>query len=913
MNIRTKILFWFLLPTILISAATAVLCYYYTHNTIRQNIFAQLEMAADELETQVHTFLHDKKMRTVDFSSDGLISDCTEEITMKESRKEYHTTALNTHLIANKKSLNADIYEVFILDLNGKVIASTDEDHIGKDESKEMYFTQAEPLKVFASHPRYDPRLKSNVIAFSTVLLSKAEREPIGIIVNKIMWDDVKRDSIAVQRDHEQGDALLTAVNKTRIIDFSSDGFIKDCTEEIAWRKDRVRYYANRLNTHLVKNKKPLDHDIVELFITDLGGTVISSTDNSRIGTNVSDRRYFLETTRMGYCIGDLHYSPSFGQNTYEVAKLLMNKSGLKSTGILVSRYSGDSLKRITRSGTSEEFSGENRLEGLGETGELYIVNSDKLMITESRFIEHAILKQKVDTNGVRTAFDNGVGMVGIYPDYRGIPILGVSRYVEEMGWVVLAEKDVSEAFAPIAGLRNIVITMGTMGIATIVVIAISISGGITRPINKLIAGTRRIAGGDLENPIALGKRRDELNELGESFNLMMKELRDSTAENKKLFLLVKQGRDEWLKTFDAITDPITIHDKDFRVLRGNNVFFTKFNIKKERLRGKKCYEVFHGTNTPWHCCPLEKSIKSLKPEIQEIEDPHMGGSFLISVYPLKNESGETYGFVHLAKDITFQKKVERQLVENTKKLKTANTELEDFVYIVSHDLKEPLFAIEGYTSRLLKTHEDVIDDKGKFYINRTKINIEKMSQEIQEIMDVLKVGRVTYNFKDKDSGVIIRKVVNALESKIAKHRINVSIQDNLPIVPCDEKRMRDVLSNLITNAIKFMGEDKQRQIKIGCNRSGDYYKFFVEDTGIGIREEYKEQIFKIFKRLNEVETEGTGVGLAIVKKIVEQHKGSIWIESPVKDGKGTRFCFTIPVTKIVSDHHDTHKMMTSS
>jgi len=113
MNIKTKILFWFLLPTILISAATAVLCYHYTHDTIRQNIFSQLEMAADELEAQVYNFLHDKRMRTVDFSSDGLISNCTEEITMKESRRGYHTTALNTHLITSKKSLNANIYEVF--------------------------------------------------------------------------------------------------------------------------------------------------------------------------------------------------------------------------------------------------------------------------------------------------------------------------------------------------------------------------------------------------------------------------------------------------------------------------------------------------------------------------------------------------------------------------------------------------------------------------------------------------------------------------------------------------------------------------------------------------------------------------------------------------------------------------------
>ena len=250
---------------------------------------------------------------------------------------------------------------------------------------------------------------------------------------------------------------------------------------------------------------------------------------------------------------------------------------------------------------------------------------------------------------------------------------------------------------------------------------------------------------------------------------------------------------------------------------------------------------------------------------------------------------------------LNLEKKVDHkteEVLEKADELKKINEELEDFVYIISHDLKEPLFAIEGHTSRLLKTHKDALDDKGKFYINRTKVNIEKMSLKINEIMEVLKVGRVTYDLKSNDSGAIVREVVSALESKIGENKINVSIQDNLPIVLCDEKRMRDILSNLITNAIKFMGEDKKRQIRIGCDENGGYHKFFVEDTGIGIREEYKEQIFKIFNRLNEVKAEGTGVGLAIVKKIVEQHKGKIWIESPVKDGRGSRFCFAIPMSR---------------
>jgi signal transduction histidine kinase len=123
-------------------------------------------------------------------------------------------------------------------------------------------------------------------------------------------------------------------------------------------------------------------------------------------------------------------------------------------------------------------------------------------------------------------------------------------------------------------------------------------------------------------------------------------------------------------------------------------------------------------------------------------------------------------------------------------------------------------------------------------------------------------------DFENNDIGAIVKEVVSALESMIAENKINISIQDGLPNVLCDGKRMRDILSNLITNAIKFMGEDKKRQVRIGCDKSGGYHKFFVEDTGIGIREEHREQIFEIFKRLNEVKAEGTGVGLAMVKNI---------------------------------------------
>jgi signal transduction histidine kinase/HAMP domain-containing protein len=727
---------------------------------------------------------------------------------------------------------------------------------------------------------------------------------------------------------------VLLEAKKGRVIDFSSDGFIRDFTGVITGRTDSFQFYVERLNNHLVENKKPLDPDILEIFIIDLEGEVIVSTENNHIGKDFSGDACFSKTLKRGSCVSDLHYSPVFGQNAFMVSRLLLSKKTREPIGIIANRYSGNALNKIAFSGISEEIGGEERRKGLGETGEIYIVNNDRLMITESRFVADAVLKQVVDTEGVRYVFDNGVGKTGIYTDYRGVLILGVSKYFEEMDWVILAEKDVSEAFAPVVWLRNFFIIIGASGILIMVVISILISTGITKSIKKLIRGTKRITGGDLEQPIKINEMEGEIKELGDSFNVMMQELSKSTRENRELFLLVKKGRDEWRKTFDAIADIITIHDENHKIIMANRAFFEKFEIDKDELPGNICFELFYG----WQNCPLERSIKSSKPASEVVDDPHMGGIFLKSTYPMKDEKGEIYAYVHLARDITMQKELQAELIEKARELEKANKEMEDFVYLTSHDLKEPLFVIGGFTSRLSMAYGDVLDDKGRRFLRRIKANTEKMNHRIHEIMEVLKAGKIEYNFKENDSDTLVKDVIGTLQEKILENKITLTVQDNLPAIFCDDVRIKDVFLNLLTNSIKYMGNGNlpesplhphstnpplshlnkggQRgirvgfinggcgEIKIDCKKNGEYYEFCIEDTGIGIQADYQKQIFKIFKRLNDIDVEGTGIGLSIVKKIVERHKGNIWVESPVRDGKGSRFCFTIPLKRDILEHH---------
>ena len=140
----------------------------------------------------------------------------------------------------------------------------------------------------------------------------------------------------------------------------------------------------------------------------------------------------FTKTMKIGSCISDLYHLPGSRQKTFfNVARLLKNKTNDITIGIIVNRYSGDYFGMAAQSNISE----------LWETGEVYIVNGDKLTITGSGFIKDAVFKQVVDTEGVMAAFGNGRGMTGIYPDYRGVSVLGASRYLEELDWVILAEK----------------------------------------------------------------------------------------------------------------------------------------------------------------------------------------------------------------------------------------------------------------------------------------------------------------------------------------------------------------------------------------------------------------------------------------------------------------------------------------
>ncbi|MEW6087192.1 MAG: ATP-binding protein [bacterium] len=251
-----------------------------------------------------------------------------------------------------------------------------------------------------------------------------------------------------------------------------------------------------------------------------------------------------------------------------------------------------------------------------------------------------------------------------------------------------------------------------------------------------------------------------------------------------------------------------------------------------------------------------------------------------------------------LVKEVEERKKIEDKLIEYTKKIEDINKELDDFTYIVSHDLKEPLRSINAFAKFVTADYKDKLDEEGRNYLERIQANAVIMQKLIEDLLEISRLERRKNPFEDANTGNMLNEIKIRMEHTLTEKKVEMVISEKMPVVFCDRVRVTEVFANLISNAVKYSDKTHPR-VEVGYKDTVAFYEFYVKDNGPGIPEEYHEKIFKIFQRLGKKEEhEGTGVGLTIAKKIVEMHKGRIWVESKV--GEGTVFFFTIPKSRDV-------------
>ena len=253
-----------------------------------------------------------------------------------------------------------------------------------------------------------------------------------------------------------------------------------------------------------------------------------------------------------------------------------------------------------------------------------------------------------------------------------------------------------------------------------------------------------------------------------------------------------------------------------------------------------------------------------------------------ITTTPILDSDTTVVGSLTISRDIT-----ERKRLEDVRK---SNVELEQFAYVVSHDLKAPLRGIFSIAEWIVKDNREKLDEKSKRHLALLETRLIRMQNLIDGILEYSRVGRIHEEPRLVDLNKLVAQLVDTLAPP--KH-IKVKVQNKLPSFSVEKTRIQQVFQNLLSNAINYM-DKKEGLIEIGCEEDHNFWKFYIKDNGPGIEQKHFEKIFQIFQTLAPKDVhESTGIGLTLVKKIIELYGGTVWIESEVK--KGSTFFFTIP------------------
>jgi PAS domain S-box-containing protein len=363
--------------------------------------------------------------------------------------------------------------------------------------------------------------------------------------------------------------------------------------------------------------------------------------------------------------------------------------------------------------------------------------------------------------------------------------------------------------------------------------------------------------------------------------------------ESKKAELEILKLYEEKNSILESIGDGFFTVDKNWIVTYWNDAAEKMLGMPKEKLLGKNLWGVFSQNMNPHSYRKYHEAIETSKRIFFEDYYPVLDRWFEVSAYPSKN--GLSVYFKDITDRITAQMELNQlnlSLQKTAQDLAISNAELEQFAYIASHDLQEPLRMITSFLAQIEKKYHDILDEKGKQYIRFAVDGAKRMRQIILDLLEFSRVGRFEGKVQEINVNELVGEVVSVYEKKIEDSAATIHFL-NLPTVICFKTPLRQVFQNLIGNALKYQPPGAKPVINIQAEETPEYWKFLVKDNGIGIEPDYYDRIFNIFQRLhNKEEYSGTGIGLAIVKKIVEAMGGKIWIEP--NEEKGSIFIFTI-------------------
>lgn len=365
-----------------------------------------------------------------------------------------------------------------------------------------------------------------------------------------------------------------------------------------------------------------------------------------------------------------------------------------------------------------------------------------------------------------------------------------------------------------------------------------------------------------------------------------------------------KDGRQFADNIIGSMGDGLLVLDENMKVVRCNLSFCNTFNERTANVEGRLFFEI--GSKS-WNIPELRNLLLRIFTEARPIIDyevikkfPNIGRRIMIiNGRPVLGREGKPDLILLTLKDVTNQRAAEEEiqrlnamLLKRYVELQNANRELEAFTYSVSHDLRGPLRAMDGFSRLLQEEYSGHLDDNGRHYLERIRSGADSMSNLIDDLLRLSRISQTDIVYADVNLSAIVAEFAEELTRSNPDRKVSFEIQPDL-IVRGDNNLLRQLLENLIRNAWKYSKEKPEAVIEFGMMEIEGEKSFYVHDNGAGFDMKYANKLFMPFQRLHSSkEYSGTGIGLSIVKRIVDGHDGKVWAEA--KEGAGATFYFTI-------------------